>query len=145
MKRVFAFVVAVLAAYLLAVLMYTQLNLANVVEMGLTVTLADRVAAALHDLYGMYLLLALIAIGFAIAFAVTHLVLRVVPQLRFLGYIVAGGLAIYVVDFSLYKTMGDMHVLAVTRTTVGTLAMCVAGAIGGYVFVRLLPPPATPG
>ena len=142
LKRVIAFVVSVLVAYVLAVLMYTQLNLSNVVEMGLEVTMADRVGAALHDLAGMYLLLALIAIGFAIAFAVTHLVLRFLPQLRYIGYILAGFVAIYAIDFALYKVMGDMHVLAVTRTTVGTLAMCVAGAVGGYVFVRLLPAPA---
>ncbi len=142
MKRVIAFVAAVLAAYFLAVLMYTQLNLANVVEMGLTVTMADRVSAALHDLWSMNLLLVLLVVAFAIAFAVTHFVLRLLPQLRFIGYILAGALAIYVLDYSLFKVMGDMHVLAVTRTTVGTLAMCLAGAVGGYVFVRLLPPPA---
>ena len=136
-----AFVAAVLVAYVLAVLMYTQLNLSNVVEMGLTVTMADRLSAAFHDLWSMNLLLALIAVGFAIAFLVTHLVLRVLPQLRYLGYILAGGLAIFMLDFSLYKVMGDMHVLAVTRTMIGTLAMCVAGAVGGYVFVRLLPEP----
>lgn len=136
-----AFVAAVLAAYVLAVLMYTQLNLSNVVEMGLSVTMADRLSAALHDLWSMNLLLALIAVGFAIAFSITHLVLRVLPQLRYLGYILAGGLAIYVLDFSLFKVMGDMHVLAVTRTMVGSLAMSLAGAIGGYVFVRLLPAP----
>ena len=89
-------------------------------------------------------MLVLLVIAFAIAFAVTHLVLRLLPQLRFLGNILAGGLSIYVLDFTLYKVMGDMHVLAVTRTMVGTLAMCLAGAVGGYVFVRLLPPPAKP-
>ena len=141
MKRVIAFVASVLAAYILAVLMYTQLNLSNVVEMGLTVTMADRFSAALHDLWSMNLLLVLITVGFAVAFLVTHLVLRVLPQLRYLGYILAGGLAIFVLDFSLYKAMGDMHVLAVTRTMVGSLALSLAGAIGGYVFVRLLPPP----
>ena len=144
MKRVLAFIAAVVATYILAVLFYTQLNLANVVEMGLTVTMADRLSAALHDLWSMNLLLVLLVIAFGIAFAITHLILRFLPQLRFLGYILAGALAFFVMDFSLYKVMGDMHVLAVTRTTVGTLAMCLAGAVGGYVFVRLLPPPATP-
>ena len=59
MRRVLAFVVAVVATYILAVLMYTQLNLANVVEMGLAVTMADRFSAAVHDLWSMNLLLAL--------------------------------------------------------------------------------------
>ena len=139
MKHVVAFVVAVLTAYVLAVVFYTQLNLSNVVAMGLDVTLADRLSATLHDLSNMYLLLGLIFVAYVIAFAVTHQVLRWLPQLRYVGYVLGGFAAIYVLDFSLYKAMGDMHVLAATRTTFGAIALSLAGAVGGYVFVRLLP------
>ena len=144
MKVVIAFVVAVIVAYVLAVLMYTQLNLANVVEMGLEVTLADRAAAAVHDLAGMLpLYVPIIAVAFLIAFGITRLVLMWVPQLRTLGYVLAGFAAIYTVDFALGALLtSGTHPLAVTRTTVGLLSQCVAGAIGGYVFVRLLPAPA---
>ena len=144
MKVVIAFVVAVVVAYVLAVLMYTQLNLANVVEMGLVVTLADRTAAAVHDLTGMVpLYVPIIAVAFLIAFGVARLVLIWVPQLRTLGYVLAGFVAIYTVDFALGALLtSGTHPLAVTRTTVGLLSQCVAGAIGGYVFVRLLPAPA---
>ncbi len=144
MKVVIAFVVAVIVAYVLAVLMYTQLNLANVVEMGLEVTLADRAAAAVHDLAGMLpLYVPIIAVAFLIAFGITRLVLMWVPQLRTLGYVLAGFVAIYTVDFALGALLtSGTHPLAVTRTTVGLLSQCVAGAIGGYVFVRLLPAPA---
>ena len=143
MKRVLAFIAAVAATYVLAVLMYTQLNLGNVVEMGLTVTMADRASAAVHDLMGMMMLyLPIIAVAFLIAFAITHTVLRWVPQLRTLGYILAGFVGIYVVNYLLVSLlMSGAHPLAVTRTTVGLLSQCVAGAIGGYVFVRMLPLP----
>ncbi|MBT7333789.1 MAG: hypothetical protein HN856_05375 [Gammaproteobacteria bacterium] len=141
MKRILAFILAVLAAYVLAVLMYTQLNLANVVELGLPVTAQDRVSAALHDLQGMLgLYLPIIGIALFIAFAVTHQVLRWVPQLRTLGYMLGGFAGIYVVDLMLVNVLGSgIHPLSVTRTTVGLLSQCVAGAVGGLVFVRLLP------
>lgn len=143
MKVVIAFVIAVVVAYVLAVLMYTQLNLANVVEMGLEVTMADRAGAALHDLAGMLPLYAsIIAVAFLIAFPVARLILIWVPQLRTLAYVLAGFAAIYTVDFALGALLtSGTHPLAVTRTTVGLLSQCVAGAIGGYVFVRLLPEP----
>jgi hypothetical protein len=141
LKRVIAFIAAVLVTYVLAVLMYTQINLGNLVEMGLEVTLADRVSAAFHDLLGMIVLyLPIIALAFLIAFATSHLILRWVPQLRTLAYMLAGFVGIFAVDFLLvHLVMSGAHPLAVTRTTVGLLSQCVAGAIGGYVFVRLLP------
>lgn len=145
MKRVLAFLGAVVATYILAVLMYTQLNLGNVVEMGIPVSVSDRVGAAFHDLLGMLgLYLPIIGVAFLIAFAVTHQVLRWVPQLRTLGYILGGFVGIYVVDYLLVNLVGSgIHPLPVTRTTIGLLSQCVAGAIGGYVFVRLLPTSAS--
>ena len=141
MKGVIAFVVAVIVAYVLAVLMYTQINLGNVVEMGLEVTAGDRFAAALHDLVGMLgLYLPIIGVALLIAFGVARVILIWVPQLRTLGYVLAGFVAIYTVDFALGALLtSGTHPLAVTRTTVGLLSQCVAGAIGGYVFVRMLP------
>ena len=142
MKNVLAFVAAVVVAYIVAVICYTQLNLANLVEMGLTVDFGDRVSAALHDLGGMApLYLPIIAVAFLLGFGVAALIIRFVPQLRSLGYVLAGFVAIYTVDWALGNLIAaGTHPLAVTRTTVGLLSQCVAGAIGGYVFVRILGP-----
>jgi len=139
-RVVIAFVVSVVVAYMLAVLMYTQLNLANVVELGLSVSLGVRVESAFHDLVGMVTLyLPIISVAFLIAFGLTRLALNWVPQLRTLGYVLAGFLAIFTVDFALGTILASgTHPLPVTRTTVGLLSQCVAGAIGGYVFVSML-------
>ena len=143
MKLVLAFILAVVTTYVVAVLAYTQLNLANVVEMGLPVSFMDRVGAAGHDLIGMTsLYLPIIAVALLLAFGVTAIVLRWVPQLRTLGYMLAGFAGIFVVDYALGALLtGGTHPLAVTRTTVGLLSQCVAGALGGYVFVWMLPRP----
>jgi hypothetical protein len=139
LKLVLAFILAVVTTYVVAVLAYTQLNLANVVEMGLPVSLMDRVGAAGHDLIGMTsLYLPIIAVALLLAFGFTAIVLRWVPQLRTLGYMLAGFVGIFVVDYALGALLtGGTHPLAVTRTTVGLLSQCVAGALGGYVFVLL--------
>ena len=143
MKLVLAFILAVLTAYMAAVLAYTQLNLANVVEMGIPVSLMDRVGAAGHDLLGMTgLYLPIIAVALLLAFGFTAVVLRWVPHLRTLGYMLAGFVGIFVVDFALGALLtGGTHPLAVTRTTVGLLSQCVAGALGGYVFAVMLRKP----
>ncbi len=139
MKLVLAYILAVVTAYVAAVLAYTQLNLANVVEMGLPVSLMDRVGAAGHDLIGMAsLYLPIIAVALLLAFGFTAVVLRWVPQLRTLGYMLAGFVGIFVVDYALGALLtGGTHPLAVTRTTIGLLSQCLAGALGGYVFVLM--------
>jgi hypothetical protein len=143
LKVVIAFIVAVAVTYLLAVLMYTQLNLANLIEMGLAVSFADRLSAGLHDLGGMMALyLPIISVAFLIAFSFTRLVLHWVPQLRMLGYILAGFVGIFTVDYALGALLtSGTHPLPVTRTAIGLLSQCVAGAVGGYVFVRMLGQP----
>ncbi len=134
-----AFVAAVVVNYVLAVLAYTQLNLSNLVDMGIAVDLGLRFQAALHDLVGMTgLYLPIIAVALLIAFLIARLVLIWLPQLRTLGYIAAGFVGIFAIDalLGLFVTNG-LHGLAVTRTPIGLISQCVAGAVGGYVFSLL--------
>lgn len=139
MRRIAGFIGAVIVTYLVAVLAYSQLILANLVEMGITVDAGMRVDVALHDLGGMaQLYLPIIAVALALGFLVAALVLRWVPQIRTLGYITAGFAAIFAVDFLLGAILtGGTHPLVVTRTTIGLLSQCLAGGIGGYVFTLL--------
>lgn len=139
-KTVLAFFAAVLAAYVVAVLMYSQFNLANLVEMGIEVDLGLRLQTALHDLTGMVgIYFPVLIVAFLIAFGVMRLILNWVPQLRTVGYILSGFAAIFAIDAILGSVFG-MHPLAVTRTTMGLLGQCVAGAVGGYVFAWITTP-----
>ena len=134
MRLLFAFLTAVAVTYLVAVLGYTQLNLSNLVEMGVTVSSAVRFEAAIHDLVGMMsLYLPIVAVALLLGFGIARIALIWVSELSTLGYIVGGFVALYVVDFALGQLMGT-HPLAVTRTTVGLLSQCLAGGLGGYAF-----------
>lgn len=146
-RRVGAFLAAVVAAYLVGTIGYSQMNLAWQVEMGMPVDAAVRWQTAVHDVTSMLdLYLGLIAVTLLLAFLVTALVLRWVPQLRTLGYVVGGFAGIFVLDFLLGALLtGGTHPLAVTRTGMGLISQCLAGAIGGYVYVRIAPRPASAG
>ncbi|MEM7101097.1 MAG: hypothetical protein AAF541_22745 [Pseudomonadota bacterium] len=140
MKVVLGFVAAVVVAYLFAVLFYSQINLANLVEFGIEVDMGLRIQTLLHDLAGMTAIyLPVLVVAFLIGFLIAKLILRWVPQLRTLGYITAGFVAIFAIDALLGLVFG-MHPLAVTRSMVGLLSQCVAGAIGGYVFAKITAP-----
>ena len=142
MKKVIAFIAAVVAAYLFGVLTYGQLNLASLVELGVEVDFAARLDTAIHDLTHMYdLYLPLITVALLLGFLVTGLVLRWVPQIRTLGFILGGFCAIWMMDFLLGAVLtGGTHPIPVTRYTAGFLTQCLAGALAGYVYATMTTP-----
>lgn len=146
MRKVVAFLLATGVTYVSAALAYSQLNLANLVELGMPVTASVRAHVAWHDVLGMAgLYLPIIVVALILGFAVAWLILRWVPQLHTIGYVAAGFVAIFVVDFLLGALLtGGTHPLAVTRTTIGLLSQCLAGALGGFVFASITAPALAP-
>ena len=94
-KSKLAFVWAVLGGYVFAVLTYSQLNLNRLVDLGVALALGDRLTTAFHDLLGMPVYLFVIAVALLIAFAIAGLVIRWVPHLRTLGFVLAGACLLY--------------------------------------------------
>lgn len=136
-KRIGAFVGAVLAAYIPAALVSTQMVLAEVAALGLPISAGVRASATLHDLIGMATTyLPLVALSLLLGFAAAAVVLRLLPHWRPFGYVFAGACAVLVLHLILYATFG-MHPLPATRTEAGLIAQGAAGALGGYVFAWL--------
>ena len=136
-RRVAAFAAGVLATYVLAAVVSTQMILAEVAALGQPVSLGDRAAATLHDLAGMAMAyLPLIGASLLIAFPIAALVLRYVRLPRALGYALAGGAAIWALHLIMIATFG-MHPVPATRTALGLALQAGAGLVGGYVFARL--------
>ena len=77
---------ALLGGYTAAVLAYSQLNLSNLTDMGVSVSLGDRFATFGHDLLSMAPTPAHF-VALLLAFLFATLVLRWVPHLRTLGYV----------------------------------------------------------
>lgn len=67
---------------------------------------------------------------------VAALIIRRVPHLRTIGYVLAGTMGIYTVIVSLGLMMGT-NPIAVTRTAGGLLSQVAAGAVGGFVFALI--------
>lgn len=132
-----SYVTAVISAYILAVIFISQGNIASVVAMGFQVTIAQRLEAVIHDLTHMTgIYLPVIAVSMLISLSIAALIIRYVPNLRAIGYVLAGvtGLiAIHVIIKMVFGISG----IAPTRTLIGLLAQGLAGGIGGYLFHRL--------
>ena len=132
--RLISFLLAGLVAYVVAVLFYTQMNLSYLTDLGIDISLSDRLGAASHDLLsmtGMYLPIMLVALLVAVSLA--GIVIRVLPNLRILGFVVAGivGVLALVLFFSSFLGTNPS---AVTRSSLGLLSQCGAGGMGGLVY-----------
>ena len=133
-SRLISFLVAGLVAYFIAVLFYTQINLSNLTGLGIDISFSDRLAAASHDLLsmtGMYLPIMLVAL--LVAFSLAAIVIRFLPNLRTLGFVLAGMVGVLALVLFFSSFLGT-NPIAVTRSSLGLLSQCGAGGIGGLVY-----------
>ena len=137
LKRILAFVAASLGGYTTAVLAYSQLNLSNLTDLGVAIGLGDRFATFAHDLVSMTsMYLPIMAAALLVAFLFATLVLRWVPHLRTTGYVLAGAVGMLALIL-FFKVLMGTNPIAVTRTVVGIVSQCLAGAVAGIIYVRL--------
>ena len=132
--RLISFLLAGLVAYVIAVLLYTQINLSNLTDLGIDISFSDRLGAALHDLLsmtGMYLPIMLVAL--LVAFSLAAIVIRFLPNLRTLGFVVAGTVGVLALVLFFSSFLGT-NPIAVTRSSLGLLSQCGAGGMGGLVY-----------
>ncbi len=134
-----SYLAAVLATYVLGAIFVSQGNIASVLAMGFEVTLAQRLDAAVHDVTHMFdIYLPVIAVAMLIALAVASLIIRFVPNLRLIGYVLAGITGMIAIHVAVKMVFG-ISGIAPTRSMIGLLAQGLAGGVGGYVFYLLCP------
>ena len=132
--KLISFLLAGLVAYVVAVLFYTQINLSNLTDLGIDISFSDRLGAASHDLLsmtGMYFPIMLVAL--LVAFSLAAIVIRFLPNLRVLGFVLAGIVGVLALVLFFSSFLGT-NPIAVTRSSLGLLSQCGAGGMGGLVY-----------
>jgi len=137
-KTMLYFFVAVLATFLLASIVGTQLVLADIQSFGLVVSLSDRVSATTHDIAGLATMLPiLISVTFLLAFIIAESGRRITSGKRIYWY-TAAGLTSLPASLTLIKTLMGGTVFAAARTGSGMLLIALCGLFGGWLFARLV-------
>ncbi len=134
LRNLSAFVPAILGAYILGAAAATQVNLGKLAELGVRITLRDRLQATAHDLIGLsltYLPLMVIALGVALSLAAY--LSRWVPGLRLWLYVFAGAAGVVATHLIAEAVLG-VNGLAAVRDTYGMALQALAGCFGAYVF-----------
>jgi hypothetical protein len=133
-RKLAAYLLAIIVAYLLASITATQSVIARLGEMGVDLNFADRLRMTLHDIAGMAgMFLPMIAAGFLVAFMLTALLCRWLGKRPIALYILAGAVALISIHLTL-KLAFVITPVAIARTTGGLLIQGVAGAVGAYLY-----------
>lgn len=136
-RQIVGFVVAVAVTAVGSSFLSSHFVLRGLESLGVDVEFADRFAMYAHDVAGMSLMAGAVAgTGLLIALPVAALIVRFLPSLRTLGYVLAGTAAMVGALLAMQSVLGMMP-MAGARTWGGLAAQGVAGALGGYVFARI--------
>jgi len=133
-RKLAAYLVAIIVAYLLASITATQSVIARLAEMGVDLNFADRLRMTLHDIAGMAgMFLPMIAAGFLAAFMLTALLCRWLGRRPIALYILAGAVALISIHLTLNLAF-QITPVAIARTMGGLLIQGIAGAVGAYIY-----------
>jgi len=137
MKTLMAYLVSVIAGYVLATVLVSWTNIQAIVDLGFEITLSQRGDTIIHDLVSMTATyLPLMAIALLIGFVVAGLIIRMKPSLAFVGYVLAGFVAVVVLHVAMKAALGLTGIAAV-RGMMGLIVQGLAGAFAGWCFFRL--------
>jgi hypothetical protein len=135
--RLGIYLAAVGLTYVLATVSATQHVVAQLGSMGIDVGLADRLVMTLSDLAGMAtMFLPLIAFALLAAFLVAALIVYWAGRWRIALYVLAGATAMLTLHLTLHLAF-SLTPIAIARSGAGLFVQALAGAAGGYLYVRL--------
>jgi len=139
-RMVLAWAIAVVAAAALGSLIQSWMNMNALARLDADIGLAQRLTASIHDLrFFTPLYASLVAIAFLVAWMVAGGLSRWWPQWRSLWFNLAGFFSIWTM-LAIMDQMLPVTAIAAARSLTGSLALSLAGAVGGWLYVRMTDP-----
>lgn len=130
------FLVSWLFTFTLASLFHSQYVVNQLVDVGVVVSLSDRINLTLDDWLGLFPTYgAIIAIALAIAFFVVLLLAKKLEKYSMVLFVASGITAFAVVLLAIESIM-NIHIIAGARGW-GFYLQLLAGALGGLLFALL--------
>ena len=125
-----------IATFSLASLLHSQFVVNELVNVGVKIGPLDRLSLTIDDWVGLLPTYGvIIAVALLIAFSIAGLILKKLPNRRFVLFLLAGATAFAVVLLAMQPIM-NITIIAGAREA-GFYAQVLAGAIGGALFARI--------
>lgn len=139
-KTALAYVISIIATYVLSVVFYTQQVIVKMQAVGAVYSSQQQINTYMENLSGLWILGAMIAIALLLGFVVAFFVKRVAKPLAPIAYPVAGAAAILVMLTLIEQQLGGgAGVIGGARDATGLALQALAGLLGGVVFASIRP------
>lgn len=136
MKRVGVYFVAVVLAYLLAVIFVSICNMGFLSHMSVSLPLSIQLSVIGQDILGMApMLLLLVSIALLLAWLFTGQILGRIVGTNVWFYTLAGFVGMVAIHLIPYSIFG-VSLVAATRTFIGLFLQGIAGAVAGWFFYQ---------
>jgi cellobiose-specific phosphotransferase system component IIC len=130
--------IASVVGFIFASMLHTQAVLAKLTDIGIIITLNDRLSTTWQDMLGLAPTYGIIIlIGLTIAFSVTGLLNKKLHTKGTFLYPLAGGVAMLVMLLAMQPIL-NVSLIAGSRGTAGLVMQVIAGLIAGVCFARLI-------
>tara|TARA_B100001248_G_scaffold118094_1_gene88301 strand:+ start:604 stop:1053 length:450 start_codon:yes stop_codon:yes gene_type:complete len=139
MVKSFNLVLSILLATSLVILQETLSNLFWLISVGMPVSIGIFLSTYFENLISMNLagaipLIALVAIGFLIAYSVAKIILIWIRVSKSYAYALAGAVAILAIVLLMPLAFYNLDILAGGRSILGKFILTLFGLISGYFF-----------
>ncbi len=130
------FIIAVFTTYILASILHSQFVLMSLTDIGIEIGIGDWIKMTLADLSGLMVGYGgIISVALLLGFLIISAVHRWVTPLPSWRFALAGAIAMATALLTMYAVF-NMTLIAGARDTVGIIAQCFAGAVGGWVYYK---------
>ena len=139
----FNLILSIIIATCLVILQETMSNIFWLISVDMPVSIGIFISTYVSNLFAMNLsgavpLIALIAIGFLIAYLVTRIILIWINVPRSYAYAVAGAVAILAIVLLMPLAFYNLDILAGGRSVLGKSILTFFGLLSGYYFGKTL-------
>ena len=136
-------ILSIIIATCLVILQETMSNIFWLISVDMPVSLGVFISTYLNNLFAMNLsgavpMIALIAIGFLIAYLVTRIILIWINVPRSYAYAVAGAVAILAIVLLMPLAFYNLDILAGGRSVLGKSILTFFGLLSGYYYGKTL-------
>ena len=136
-------ILSIIIATCLVILQETMSNIFWLISVDMPVSLGVFISTYLNNLFAMNLsgavpMIALVAIGFLIAYLVTRIILIWITVPRSYAYAVAGAVAILAIVLLMPLAFYNLDILAGGRSVLGKSILTFFGLLSGYYFGKTL-------
>lgn len=132
------FFISAIITFVIASIAHSQFVLLELSDIGIDISLANRLSMTIDDLLGLLPTYGvIITFSLIVAFGLCSTAIKRYTAIPMYAYVFAGTLAIGAALVAMHPIL-NISLIAGSRSHLGFVCQCLAGTVGGWVYYKLI-------